>query len=93
MWTSSIGSLISSARQQKRPFGGLAQLERKSELLVAHDHFLTDLSYIRSLPIKPRIQFKTLYPTASPLALDLLQKLLLFDPAKRIECQEALEHP
>ncbi|OCF31986.1 CMGC/MAPK protein kinase [Kwoniella heveanensis CBS 569] len=49
--------------------------------------------YIRSLPIKPRVQFKTLYPTASPLALDLLQKLLTFDPIKRIGCAEALEHP
>ena len=52
-----------------------------------------DDSYIRSLPIKPRVHFKTLYPTASPLALDLLKKLLMFDPAKRIGCQEALEHP
>ncbi|GFZ46933.1 mitogen-activated protein kinase [Saitozyma sp. JCM 24511] len=49
--------------------------------------------YIRSLPIKPRVPFKTLYPNASSLALDLLQKLLMFDPAKRIGCQEALEHP
>ncbi|WWD16954.1 hypothetical protein CI109_101386 [Kwoniella shandongensis] len=49
--------------------------------------------YIRSLPIKPRVQFKTLYPGASPLALDLLQKLLTFDPAKRFGCEEALEHP
>jgi len=49
--------------------------------------------YIRSLPIKPRVKFKTLYPNATPLALDLLEKLLCFDPAKRIGCQEALEHP
>ncbi|WVR06720.1 hypothetical protein IAU60_003752 [Kwoniella sp. DSM 27419] len=49
--------------------------------------------YIRSLPIKPRIHFKTLYPGASPQALDLLQKLLTFDPIKRIGCEEALEHP
>lgn len=55
--------------------------------------FLANPSYIRSLPIKPRVHFKTLYPTSSPLALDLLQKLLTFDPAKRIGCQEALEHP
>ncbi|TYJ52109.1 hypothetical protein B9479_007289 [Cryptococcus floricola] len=49
--------------------------------------------YIRSLPIKPRVRFETLYPSASPLALDLLGKLLTFDPAKRFGCQEALEHP
>jgi len=49
--------------------------------------------YIRSLPIKPRIQFSTLYPTANPLALDLLSKLLCFDPARRISCEEALAHP
>ncbi|KAI9639101.1 kinase-like domain-containing protein [Dioszegia hungarica] len=49
--------------------------------------------YIRSLPIKPRIHFKTLYPNASPTALDLLQKLLAFDPAKRLSCEEALAHP
>ncbi|TXT08813.1 hypothetical protein VHUM_02941 [Vanrija humicola] len=49
--------------------------------------------YIRSLPIKPRVRFQTLYPGATPQALDLLEKLLCFDPAKRIGCQEALEHP
>lgn len=48
--------------------------------------------YIRSLPIKPRVKFETLYPNASPLALDLLSKLLTFDPAKRYGCEEALEH-
>lgn len=49
--------------------------------------------YIRSLPIKPRIPFKQLFPQANPLALDLLGKLLAFDPSKRISCEEALEHP
>lgn len=49
--------------------------------------------YIRSLPIKPRIPFSTLYPHANPLAIDLLGKLLAFDPAKRISCEEALSHP
>lgn len=49
--------------------------------------------YIRSLPFKPRIPFSTLYPKANPLALDLLDKMLAFDPAERISCEEALLHP
>ncbi|KZV88400.1 kinase-like protein [Exidia glandulosa HHB12029] len=49
--------------------------------------------YIRSLPIKPRIPFATLYPHANPLAIDLLGQMLNFDPAKRISCEAALNHP
>ncbi|EJD46885.1 kinase-like protein [Auricularia subglabra TFB-10046 SS5] len=49
--------------------------------------------YIRSLPIKPRIPFATLYPHANPLAIDLLGQMLNFDPAKRISCDQALTHP
>jgi len=49
--------------------------------------------YIRSLPIRPRIPFSTIYPHANPHAIDLLTKMLAFDPAKRISCEEALAHP
>lgn len=50
-------------------------------------------AYIRSLPRMPKIHFSQLYPNASPLAIDLLEKLLNFDPAARITVEQALAHP
>ena len=49
--------------------------------------------YIRSLLFKKKIPFKSMFPKTSDLALNLLEKLLAFDPVKRITVEEALEHP
>ncbi|KAG2235235.1 hypothetical protein INT48_004702 [Thamnidium elegans] len=49
--------------------------------------------YIRSLPRMPKIPFENLYPRANPMAIDLLNKLLEFDPSQRINVEEALAHP
>ncbi|BGP25090.1 mitogen activated protein kinase 2 [Rhodotorula toruloides] len=49
--------------------------------------------YIRSLPYKPGVPMVQLFPQANPLALDLLAKLLAFDPHERISCEDALLHP
>ncbi|EFE38234.1 hypothetical protein TRV_07105 [Trichophyton verrucosum HKI 0517] len=49
--------------------------------------------YIRSLPFKKKIALKAIFPRTSDLALDLLEKLLAFNPVKRITVEEALRHP
>ncbi|KAL0084033.1 hypothetical protein F4703DRAFT_1737643 [Phycomyces blakesleeanus] len=49
--------------------------------------------YIRSLPFKKRIPFARLFPEASAQAVDLLEKLLSFNPDRRITVEEALKHP
>jgi mitogen-activated protein kinase 1/3 len=49
--------------------------------------------YISALPKKPKIPFRQLYPKASPLACDLLDKLLCFEPEKRLTVEQALRHP
>ena len=40
-----------------------------------------------------RTKFTALFPTASPLLIDLLLQLLQFDPRKRPTADEALRHP
>ncbi|CAE5957073.1 unnamed protein product [Arabidopsis arenosa] len=49
--------------------------------------------FIRSLPYSPGMSLSRLYPGAHVLAIDLLQKMLVFDPSKRISVTEALQHP
>lgn len=49
--------------------------------------------YIHQLGTIPTIPFSNLYPSANPEALDLLGRMLSFDPRTRITVDEALQHP
>eukprot|EP01137_Pigoraptor_chileana_P007302 Opistho-2@52710 len=50
-------------------------------------------AYIQSLPSKKRVPWSTIFPNASELALDLLDKMLTFNPENRITIDDSLAHP
>ena len=58
--------------------------------------YVTDqkaLEYLDAFPKNNRIDMKTLYPGAGEDAIDLLNKILVFNPFFRMTIEECLEHP
>lgn len=50
--------------------------------------------YIGTLPrYQAAENWAQFFPTANPLGIDLLRRMLIFDPRKRITASEALKHP
>ncbi|KAL4298327.1 hypothetical protein GQ457_12G029470 [Hibiscus cannabinus] len=49
--------------------------------------------YIRQLPAHPRQSLAKIFPYVHPLAIDLIERMLTFDPTRRIIVEEALAHP
>ena len=41
------------------------------------------LRFIKNLPKRQRMPWASLYPSANPVGLDLLNKMLVFNPNKR----------
>ncbi|NWR62185.1 MK15 kinase, partial [Bucorvus abyssinicus] len=51
-------------------------------------------SVIHRMSSRQRVTFEEILPASTPLpALDLLKKLLVFNPDKRLTAEEALQHP
>lgn len=51
------------------------------------------LKYIKSLPKRTKQNWKNLYPSTSDSGLDLLDKMLTFNPDKRYSVEQCLSHP
>ncbi|GAQ39538.1 MAPK protein hog1 [Aspergillus tubingensis] len=51
------------------------------------------LNIVKSMPKRQPAPWATLFPDSDEDAIDLLAKMLIFDPDKRISAAKALEHP
>ena len=49
--------------------------------------------FVIKLPNKSQQNLKTLFPKSNPNALDLLSKMLVFNPNKRYTVKQCLAHP
>ena len=49
--------------------------------------------FISKLPKREKCKWSTIYPKSNPIALDLLDKMLVFNTNKRWSVQQCLAHP
>lgn len=99
----SVGCILGEIMTREPLFPGkdyVQQLRLITELLGSPDdaslQFLRSDNarrYVRQLPQYPKQQFSARFPNMSALAVDLLEKMLVFDPTRRITVDEALHHP
>ncbi|KAF8379575.1 hypothetical protein HHK36_029016 [Tetracentron sinense] len=99
----SVGCILGEIMTREPLFPGrdyVHQLRLITELLGSPDDsslgFLRSDNarrYVRQLPQYPKQQISARFPNMSPGVVNLLEKMLVFDPNKRITVDEALCHP
>ncbi|KAL6430917.1 hypothetical protein ACFW04_007010 [Cataglyphis niger] len=99
----SVGCILAEMLSRRAIFPGKHYLDQLNHILgVLGSPSPEDLeciinekarNYLQSLPYKPKVAWTSLFPNADPRALDLLDKMLTFNPNKRIVVEDALAHP
>uniref|UniRef100_A0A8C8AA50 Mitogen-activated protein kinase 15 n=1 Tax=Otus sunia TaxID=257818 RepID=A0A8C8AA50_9STRI len=102
MW--SIGCILGELLLGKPLFPGTSTMNQMEQILrvipapspedilaVQSDYRASVINHMSS---RQRVTFEEILPSSTPLpALDLLKKLLVFNPNKRLTAEEALQHP
>eukprot|EP01097_Dermamoeba_algensis_P011848 TRINITY_DN932_c0_g1_i3.p1 TRINITY_DN932_c0_g1~~TRINITY_DN932_c0_g1_i3.p1 ORF type:complete len:185 (+),score=34.00 TRINITY_DN932_c0_g1_i3:729-1283(+) len=100
----SVGCIFAEMLLRKPLFQGkdyIHQINRIIEILGSPEeedicaiHNDMARQYIRSLGKKAKIPWDKIFSNvANPLAINLLERMLVFNPLKRITVEEALSHP
>lgn len=89
-----------TGRMHGFPFSQTDQLNMIFDVLGSPSEddrmFVTDpkaLEYLKAFPPRARINFAERYPSAKPEAIDLLNRILVFNPFTRLTVEQCLSHP
>merc|ERR1719361_2266823 len=99
----SVGCILGEMINNKPMFPGKHYLDQISKIqeiigtpVRSELEFITNpkaQQYVAGLPARPPVSWEKIYPGKEPMLLDMLDKLLAFNPVSRLTVEQALAHP